>query len=299
MPFVLKKYDIKEGKKIQLFLLNEVGLTMSVSQKLLAKKRVFDDQGNMLQNGQMIKGKYIQVAVFEGHTRGLKPMFETQDFAIFDKPSGIMVHPTSRTTVYTLLDEIRYHFGDNANLAHRIDAETSGLVLVTKNKYSDMVLKTMFEEKQYSKEYLAIVKGELKENIIIDKPISKSNGMIGVKMICDTSKGKKSITHIFPIKFNKETNTTLIKAVPITGRQHQIRVHLDSIGYTILGDPIYGIDEKIADDYLLKKLNDEDRLKYTGALRLMLHANTLSFKYDDINYNIYSKLNLKNIDIDD
>jgi 23S rRNA pseudouridine1911/1915/1917 synthase len=119
MPFVLKKYDAIVGKKIQQFLLNEVGLTMSVSQKLLAKKRVFDDQGNMLQNGQLIKGEYIQVAVFEGHTRGLKPMFETSDFAIFDKPSGIMVHPTSRTTAYTLLDEIRYHFGNNANLAHR------------------------------------------------------------------------------------------------------------------------------------------------------------------------------------
>jgi 23S rRNA pseudouridine1911/1915/1917 synthase len=292
MPFVLKKYNAIKGKKIQLFLLNEVGLTMSVSQKLLAKKRVFDDQGNPLQNGQTLKCEYIKIAVFQGHSRGLKPIFQTEDFAIFDKPSGVMVHPTSRTTQYSLLDEIRYYFGDDANLAHRIDAETSGLVLVTKNKYSDIILKTMFENKQYTKEYLAIVKGELTKDIVINKPISKSNGMIGVKMSCENPNGKESKTFIYPIEFNSKTNTTLVKAVPITGRQHQIRVHLDSVGYTILGDPIYGIDENIANDYLLKKLSKEDRLKYTGNLRLMLHANNLAFNYKDINYNIFSKKDL-------
>ena len=292
MPFVLKKFPAIKGKKIQQFLLNEVGLTMSSSQKLLAKKRVFDDQGNILQNGQVLKCDYIEVAVFEGHTRGLSPIFQANDFAIFDKPSGVMVHPTSRNTEYTLLDEIRYHFGNDANLAHRIDAETSGLVLVTKNRYADMILKTMFEEKEYSKEYLAIVKGELKEDIVINNPISKSKGMIGVKMTTENENGKESTTYIYPLKFNTKNNTTLVKAVPITGRQHQIRVHLDSIGHTILGDPIYGIDEKIADQYLCKELSDDKRLQYTGASRLMLHANNLAFNYKGINYNIYSKQSL-------
>jgi len=295
MPFVLKKYPAIKGKKVQLFLLNEVGLSISISQKLLAKKRVFDDKGNILQNGQTLKCEYIQVAVFEGHTRGLNPIFNTNDFAIFDKPSGVMVHPTSRTTEYTLLDEIRHHFGDEANLAHRIDAETSGLVLVTKNKYSDIYLKTMFEEKQYDKEYLAIVKGELKEAVKIDTPISKDDGLIGVKMTTQNSNGKESLTFIEPLKYDKDNNTTLVKAVPHTGRQHQIRVHLDSIGHTILGDPIYGVDEQIADKYLLKKLSADDRLKYTGANRLMLHANTLSFRYKEINYNISSKQSLAKI----
>jgi 23S rRNA pseudouridine1911/1915/1917 synthase len=293
MPFVLKKYDAVKGKKIQLFLLNEVGLTMSTSQKLLSKKRVFDDKGNMLQNGQALNCEYIQIAVFEGHSRGLKPLFNTEDFAIFDKPSGVMVHPTSRTTAYTLLDEIRYHFGDDANLAHRIDAETSGLVLVTKSKYSDIILKTMFEEKQYSKEYLAVVKGNLKDNITIDKPISKSNGLIGVKMTTKNEKGKQSITHIEVIKYDKTTDTTLVKAVPITGRQHQIRVHLDSIGHAILGDPIYGIDEILADKYLLKELVGDERIEATGASRLMLQAHNLAFEYKGTNYKIYSKQLLK------
>lgn len=289
MPFVFKKYNTVKGKKIQQFLLDEAGLSSSVSQKLLAKNRVFDDQGNVLKNGQTLQCKYVQVAVFEGHTRGLKPVFEVEDFAVFDKPSGVMVHPTRKTTAYSLLDEIRHYFGDKADLAHRIDAETSGLVLVAKNKQASTILKTMFEHRKCDKEYLALVKGQLKNNITIDKPISKSNSTIKVKMTCENKKGKASITHVHPLEFNKKDNTTLVKAIPITGRQHQIRVHLDSIGHTILGDPIYGVDDQIADEYLRKILPDEKRIELTGAKRLMLHANNLLFFYKDKEYDITSK----------
>lgn len=288
MPFVLKKFPSIKGKKIQLFLLNEVGLTMSVSQKLLAKGRVFDENGTRLQNGQTLKGEFVSVAIFEGQTRGLNPLFNTKDFAIFDKPSGIMVHPTSKDTQYSLLDEIRYHFGDTANLAHRIDMETSGLVLVTKNKISDIYLKTMFEDKKYKKIYHALVKGEIKDKITIATPITKDGGKIGVKMKI-SSNGKESKTIITPLSYNIQTNQTLVQASPLTGRQHQIRIHLHSIGHTIVGDPIYGVDENIADDYLCKRLSDENRMKYIGHSRLMLHALNLEFEYDDVAYNIYSK----------
>ncbi len=292
MPFVLKKFNAVKGKKIQSFLLDEADLSSSVSQKLLAKNRVFDEQGNVLKNGYILQCKYIQVAVFEGHTRGLKPVFEVQDFAVFDKPSGLMVHPTRKTTEYSLLDEVRYYFGDQADLAHRIDAETSGLVLVAKNKRANIQLKTMFENKEYDKEYLAVIKGKITKSLTIDKPIAKSNSDITVKMTCENTQGKESTTHIYPLKFNVKDNTTLVKAVPITGRQHQIRVHLDSIGHSILGDPIYGVDERIANEYLCKNLSDKKRFESTGAKRLMLHANNLSFTYQETEYNITSKLGI-------
>jgi 23S rRNA pseudouridine1911/1915/1917 synthase len=288
MPFVLKSFPTVPGKKIQQFLLNEVGLTMSVSQKLLAKGRVFDEKGNRLQNGQKLKEGIIQIAMFEGQTRGLKPLFDTPDFAFFDKPSGVMVHPTSRNTEYTLLDEIRYHFGDNANLAHRIDQETSGLVLVTKHKISDIILKTMFEEKKYQKTYRALVKGKIENEIAVNSPITKENGAIGVRMkTCDS--GKESTTIIKPIEYYQEKNQTLIEAKPITGRQHQIRVHTYSIEHPIVGDPIYGVEDSIADAYLLKKLSYEERMKHIGYERLMLHAYNLQFEYNDREYNIFSK----------
>lgn len=290
MPFVLKKYQVIPGEKIQHFLVNEAGMTMSLSQKLLSKNRVFDDHNQILKNGQKISGKFVQVAVFEGSTRGLKPIFEVEDFAIFDKPSGVMVHPTRKETEYCLLDEVRYYFGDEASLAHRIDAETSGLVLVAKNKPASSVLKTMFEHRQYDKEYLALVKGEMCHKVTIDQPIAKANSSIRMKMTCDVPEGKASTTCIEPLMFNKTNNTTLVKAIPVTGRQHQIRVHLESIGHSILGDPIYGVDEAIANDYLSKTLSKEDRVKLTGASRLMLQAHHLSFTYQGGEYSVTSTL---------
>lgn len=291
MPFILKKIPVTtQNKKVQLFLMDEAGLPLSLSQRILSKARVFDQHGNRMQNGQRVKGEFIQIAVFEGQSRGLKPMFNTKDFALFDKPTGVIVHPTSRNTEYSLLDEIRYHFGEDANLAHRIDQETSGLVLVTKNKYSDMVLKEMFENKQYQKRYLAVVEGKISKELDIDSGIKKdSDSIIGVKMTA-ANDGKESLTHIKPISYDPVNNQTLVEASPVTGRQHQIRVHLNSIGHRILGDPIYGVEEKFADMYLLKKLPKELRLEATGANRLMLQANYLEFVYEKHNYKIYSKL---------
>ncbi len=290
MPFVLKKYKAISGKKIQHFLLDEAGLSIPVAQKLLSKKRVFDEQNVPLKNGQILSCDYVQVAIFEGHTRGLKPIFEVEDFAIFDKPSGVMVHPTRKTTKYCLLDEIRYHFGEQADLAHRIDAQTSGLVLVAKNKPTTTRLKTLFEHRQFTKQYLALVEGKLTNNLTIDKPISKADGNLRMKMTCENESGKASMTHIQPLEFNQQNNTTLVKAIPITGRQHQIRVHLDSIGHRILGDPIYGVNEYVANDYLCKKLSSEQRITLTGAKRLMLHAHYLAFIDKDKEYSITSKM---------
>jgi len=295
MPFILKKVAIKKdsvSKKIQQFLIDDAGFSVSLSQKLLAKWRVFDENDKVLQNGQKVKGEFIKVAVFEGQTKGLNPLFTTKDFAFFDKPSGVMVHPTSRNTQYSLLDEIRYHFGENANLAHRIDQETSGLVLVTRHKYSDMVLKEMFENKLYTKKYLAIVEGKIDLKLTIDKAIKKdTNSSIGIKM-CVSDDGKESVTYITPLEYNSIKNQTLVEAIPLTGRQHQIRVHLQSIGHRIVGDPIYGVDEDIADKYLLKQLPKDERVKATGYSRLLLHANYLEFVYENNTYKIYSKQKL-------
>jgi len=290
VPFILKEFPAVSGKKIQQFLIDDVGLTISTSQKLLAKCRVFDHNDKVLQNGEKLHCDFVKIALFEGKTRGLKPLFNAKEFAIFDKPSGVIVHPTSRNTQYSLLDEIRFHFGDAANLAHRIDQETSGLVLVTKNKYSDMILKEMFENKLYEKKYLAIVEGKIDKNITIDSGIKKAtNSIIGVKMVT-ANDGKVSITHIKPLEYNSIKKQTLVEATPITGRQHQIRVHLNSIGHKIVGDPIYGVDEAIADKYLLKKLSLEERVKYMKDERLRLQANFLKFQFEQNSYEIYSKL---------
>ena len=288
MPFTLRKHKAIKDKKIQIFLIQDLGIDPKVGQRLTSKGRIFDENMNTINSGENIPTDYIYIAVFEGETRGLKPLLEFRDFAIFDKPTNLMVHPISKNTPYSLLDEIRFHFGENANLIHRIDAETSGLVIVGKNKQSEIDLKEMFQEKKYHKSYLAIVQGELKEEITINKGLDREGKAIGVRMmVCD--EGEESITIIKPIKYNKEKDLTLIEALPLTGRQHQIRVHLHSIGHTILGDPIYGVDDENAENYLNKTLSEEDRFSITKSNRLWLHANYLEFEYKNVTYKIFSK----------
>lgn len=288
MPFTLKKIKAIKDKKLSLFLLQDLKINHRNAQRYASRGRIFDEDMNTIKPSDKIPGEYIYMAVFEGITRGLKALIEFEDFAIFDKPTHLMVHPISKSTPYSLLDEIRYHFGENANLIHRIDAETSGLVIVGKNKKSEKILKDMFEDKKYHKSYLAVVEGNLQEEIIIDSKIEKEGKNIGVRMKAGET-GKESCTTIKPIKYCKTKDITLVEALPITGRQHQIRVHLNSIGHRIVGDPIYGIEDHIAEDYLNKTLDKKIRIKESGSHRLWLHANYLEFTYKNITYKIKSK----------
>ena len=151
----------------------------------------------------------------------------------------------------------------------------------------------MFENKQYEKRYLAIVEGKISKNLTIDSGLKRDlESSIGVKMTT-ASDGKASLTYVTPLQYNKEKNQTLIEAMPVTGRQHQIRVHLYSIGHKIVGDPIYGVDEVIADRYLLKSLSLEERLYHTKDTRLQLQANYLKFSFEENIFEIYSKLKFK------
>lgn len=288
MPFILKKYAAEKGQKIQTYLVNNLHLSPKNTQRLIARGRVFDENNSSYEISEIIKSNIIFIAQFEGSTRGLKPLFNTKNFAIFDKPTNLMVHPINKKTPYSLLDEVRYHFGDDANLVHRIDAETSGLIMCTKDREIEAILKTMFQNKEYKKSYITIVRGKIEKKIEIDLPIDRENGNIGVRMKAGEG-GKESKTIINPIAYNEKHDLSLVEAIPITGRQHQIRVHLHTIGHTIYGDPVYGVEDNYVDDYLNKLLPEEERIKLTGSNRLWLHANYLEFTYEGITYKIYSK----------
>ena len=269
-------------------MIQNLNMSVSVSQRLLQRKRVFKQNMTPYYLNEAIQEPFLFVALFEGQTQGLKPLVSFEDFALFDKPSHLMVHPISKQTPYSLLDEVRYHFGEEANLIHRIDAETSGLVLIGKNFQSVCALKTMFEQKAYKKFYLAIVEGEVKHALTIDSKLEKEGKNIGVRMKAGET-GKESLTLVEPIKYNEKNNTTLIKATPITGRQHQIRVHLYSVGHKIVGDPIYGVDDEQAERYLNKVQTPKERIAHTKSHRLWLHAHALEFEYKNVTYKIVSK----------
>lgn len=288
MPYIKKEFKTTKGKKIEEFL-ETLPLNLKLCLSLLEKGKITDENNHRLQKNQIIKSDFIYIIIFEPQTKGLKPIFDSFHFAIFDKPSGIMVHPSShQLNVYTLLDEIKYHFGEKSSLVHRIDTETSGLVLVSKNAFSEMILKNMFEEKLYTKKYKALVNGQIKEELTINTPITNDNGLIKLKMKTNAN-GKESTTIIKPISYDEINNQTLVEAIPLTGRQHQIRVHLDSIGHKIIGDPIYGVDEKFADNFLRNNISMNERIKIIRRERLMLQADYLEFEFLENIYKFKSK----------
>ncbi len=279
MPYIKKEFKAVKGKKIEDFLLQDVSYDSKLLLTLLEKGKISDENNKRLQKNQTLKSDFIYIILFEPQTKELKPIFDCLHFAIFDKPSGIMVHPSShQLNTYTLLDEIKYHFGKDASLVHRIDAETSGLVLVSKNPFSDMVLKNMFEEKLYIKKYKALVQGKIEKELLINTPITNDTGLIKIKMKTSFD-GKESTTIIKPISYDEKKNQTLVQAIPLTGRQHQIRVHLNSIGHKIIGDSLYGVKEDFADKFLKDNISRELRTKISGAARLMLQADYLEFKF--------------------
>ncbi len=280
MAYIKKKFFSQRKVKVFKFLMETFDISLGEAQKWMDKGRVFLKGKPVVKKAYSFKGE-IEVVVFETVSKELKPVFETPDFVIYDKPSGVLVHPTGRDTDYSITHEVKHKYGKYANITHRLDKETSGLLLCSKHKKAEKEIKQLFEDRKVQKSYLALVKGEFKNKVTVDAPIGKNRDFdeIKLKVFIDFEEGKPSKTVFEPIYHDKEKNTTLVKAYPLTGRQHQIRVHLFHLGFPIIGDPIYGVDFKTAEDYLEKRLSEEDRLKLTGAKRLMLHAHTLEFEY--------------------
>ena len=140
MAYTFKKFVLEKPTLAFRFLMDTFNISMGEAQKMIDKRRVFVEDEQLLKKSAQIVGN-ISVVVFEGSPKGLEPIFETEDFAVFEKPSGVMMHPRKRSDGYTLNDEIKSLYGKDANAAHRIDKSTSGLVLVGKHKQAEIELK--------------------------------------------------------------------------------------------------------------------------------------------------------------
>jgi len=297
MPFVKNKYFVEKRQRAVFYIVNELGYTQREAQRFISKGRVLVNGEKMVKTAGEIEGE-IEFIHFEPITKGLKPTFEEEEFVVFDKPSGVLVHPQTKRTPYSLIDELKFQFGRDANIAHRIDQETSGLVLCAKNKVSEREIKMMFQERDMKKKYLAMVHGEMKESMIVEAPLLRSQDQSSamVRMIVKVHEdGKASKTSFKPLEYFPEKNMTLVECSPHTGRQHQIRVHLFHVKHTIVGEPVYGQDDENLVKFLDKVLTPQERVENGGATRLLLHASELEFELYGECYNIKSKIDFKKV----
>ena len=293
MPYIHKFIAHAKGQKAYEILLRN-GYNMREAQRLIDKGRLTCDGVVASEKNALLSGE-ICLIEYETNPRGLKPIFECDKFAVFDKPSGMLSHPNGRHCEYSLNDEIWSLYGREASVAHRLDCETSGLIVVGKDKNAVVNLKKLFENRQVYKSYVALAQGKISENLRIEANMDLANDYDDVKMrmrICQD--GKSAVTEILPIEYFADIDATLVRAVPLTGRQHQIRLHLFHVEHKILGEPLYGLSRPQIEKILDKEMGEAERILTTGAPRLLLHADEIRFIFDGIEYEIRSEFDARN-----
>jgi 23S rRNA pseudouridine1911/1915/1917 synthase len=204
----------------------------------------------------------------------LRVVYENDDIAVIDKPAGLMVHPAAGRDDDTLANALLARFpkikdvGDphRPGIVHRLDEDTSGLLLIAKNQKALDYYKKLFQSREIEKEYFALVHGLPKMHGMINEPIGKTS--THQKMRVGT--GKESKTEYKLLVSDKALQFSLIQVRLHTGRTHQIRVHMSHIGHPVVGDKIYG---------KRPALHASQLAGVTG--RQFLHAHRLKFKMQD------------------
>ncbi len=204
-------------------------------------------------------------------------LYEDDSVLVIDKPAGLPMHTTAkfwRNTLTALLRE-RYP-GQQMEVAHRIDRETSGVLLIARNRRVASFLTRAFARRAVDKTYLALVKGQPPDRGRIDRPLklldTKSRVMMGV-----AADGLPAVTTFEVLR--RYAHHALCAAHPETGRQHQIRVHFQSLGHPIAGDKLYGAGEELFMRSCDEGLTPELLETFDGLPRHALHAHRLTFPH--------------------
>jgi len=270
MEFISEEENIRIDK----YLIDKLNISRSKVQKLI-------DNNNVLVNNKKVKSscliklediinidtELLEEITIEAENIKLDIVYEDEYLLVVNKPSGMVVHPAPGNYSKTLVNALMYHCNNNLSsvngsvrpgIVHRIDADTSGLLLVAKNDEVHNHLARQISEKSVKREYIALVHGIINEDsATIDAPIGRDKKN-RKKMAVTAENSKEAITHLYVLeRLNK---ATLIKCVLETGRTHQIRVHLNYINHPIVNDPVYG-------------LKRQENISFGQ----MLHAKTIGF----------------------
>ena len=260
--FTAEKEDC--GKRLDIFLSEKGDITRSNAQKLL-------EDGCVLVNGLKETKKYklkindeVQVEIPEPRVVDAVPqdipldiVYEDDDIIVVNKPQGMVVHPAAGNTDGTLVNALMFHTKGNLSaingvirpgIVHRIDKDTSGILVVAKNDKAHLSLSEQIKDHSMTREYFCLVAGGVKEDeFTVDKPIAR-DPKDRKKMLAGVRSGRDAVTHFYVEK--RYQGYTLLKCVLETGRTHQIRAHLKSVGKAIVGDAVYGLKkDKLAQKY--------------------------------------------------
>lgn len=195
----------------------------------------------------------------------LEIVWEDENMAVVNKPSGMLTHPTTVEREGTLVNALLYKYGDNLSdlngefrrgIVHRLDRNTSGLIMIAKNNQTHEYLVNEMKEKKFTKKYLAVVRGNIDNDVFeINKPIGRDPRH--PEKQCVTPDGKKSLTIVKVLE--RFDGATLVELTLVTGRTHQIRVHMASIGHPVFNDTLYGFgkiriktEEQVLQSYKLE-----------------------------------------------
>jgi 23S rRNA pseudouridine1911/1915/1917 synthase len=230
------------------------GLSRSQAQKII-------DDGFVTVDGLMEKashktetGERIEITIPPPSPSGLLPedipvkiLYEDDDLLVIDKPAGLTVHPAPGHPSHTLVNAVLSHLSEiedeadvtRPGIVHRLDKDTSGVMLVAKNNVALANLSDQFKSHSVQKVYMTLVKGILKpERGVIEAPIGRDSGDRKKMAITGESRGRQARTNYRVLRYVGKNS--LLEITPETGRTHQIRVHLAAIGYPVIGDATYG-----------------------------------------------------------
>lgn len=246
------KIKALENKRIDNYLSETLNISRSQIQKYIKENYI-------TVNNQEVKSSYvlketdeIEVNIKEEKIISATPekmdlniVYEDDDVIVINKPNGMVVHPGNGNYSHTLANGLMYHskLSDingsfRPGIVHRIDAYTTGLLMVAKNNFAHASLAKQLEEKTVTRKYIALVWGVIKSDTgTIDAPIGRDK-LDRKKMAVTDINSKKAITHFKVLE--RLNNATLIELSLETGRTHQIRVHMNYIGHPVVNDPVYG-----------------------------------------------------------
>lgn len=264
----------QEGQRIDKYLsINIEGKSRSFIQGLIDEKKVMANDKIIKSNYKLKNKDLITVEMPDPVELNVEPekmdldiVYEDEDVIVVNKAKGVVVHPAPGNYIGTLVNGILYHCSDlsgingviRPGIVHRIDKDTSGILVIAKNDEAHNKLAIQFKDHSIKREYYALVEGKFSNtNGTIDKPLGRDKKE-RIKMAIN-EEGKRAVTH-YEVLEQYDKGVSLVKCTLETGRTHQIRVHMASIGHPLVGDLVYG--------------HNKQKIKIEGQA---LHAKTLGF----------------------